>query len=233
MSSTMSREKLTFFGVLALIVLLVAGGFAANGLRNRTPDSDSAEAGFLRDMQVHHLQAVQMAMIVRDRTQDEQIKSMTTDIAFSQTSQIGQMQGYMGVWDIPPTGDQAPMSWMGHALEPGERMPGMASDEEVQMLRTLPVEQAETLFLQLMTRHHIAGVEMAQEVIDRSDNDEVVDLATSMIRVQNAETQIMNQFLERRGHDPITPENVDNLEIAFDATPVASPVATPAGHEGH
>ena len=63
--------------------------------------------------------------------------------------------------------------------------------------------------------------------------DDVVDLATSMIRVQNAEIQIMNQFLERRGYDPITPENVDNLVIAFDATPVASPVATPAGHEGH
>src|SRR5690606_6276596 len=130
--------------------------------------------GFLRDMQVHHEQAVVMAMIIRDRTEDEQLKAMATDIAFTQTSQIGTMQGFLNVWDLSPTGEQAPMAWMGHEVE--GRMPGMASDEEIELLRTLPVDEAEVLFLQLMNRHHIAGVDMAQAIVDRSDNDDIVEM---------------------------------------------------------
>lgn len=95
-----SREKLAFFGVLALIAALVTGGFIVHEMRDRTPGEDPAGAGFLRDMQEHHTQAVEMAMVIRDRTDDEQLKAMATDIAFSQTSQIGQMQGYLRLWDL-------------------------------------------------------------------------------------------------------------------------------------
>ena len=226
-----NREKLAFFGVLALIVALVAGGFVIREVWDRTPGEASAEAGFLRDMQVHHLQAVEMAMIMRDRTEDEQIQAMTTDIAFSQTSQIGEMRGFLNLWDLSPTGDDAPMAWMGHPVERG-RMPGMASDEELQRLQTMPVEQAEILFLQLMNRHHIAGVDMAQEVLERSDNDDIEELAEGMIRVQNVEIEIMNQFLTEQGYEPVTPENADTVELV--GADGATPAATPAeSHEGH
>jgi uncharacterized protein (DUF305 family) len=232
MASGMNREKLTFFGVLALIVALVAGAFLVNALWQRTPGEDSPEAGFLRDMQVHHLQAVEMAMIIRDRTEDEQIKAMATDIAFSQTNQIGNMQGYLNVWDLNPTGSEPPMAWMDHDVD--GLMPGMATDDGVALLRTLPVEQAETLFLKLMNRHHLAGVEMSEAIIDRSDNDDIVELANSMIRVQNAEVEIMNLYLTERGEEAITAENVDALAIEIpSASPVASPAATPEEHEGH
>src|SRR5690606_19988556 len=38
------------------------------------PGNTSAEAGFSRDMQTHHLQAVEMSLIVRDRTEDDAIR---------------------------------------------------------------------------------------------------------------------------------------------------------------
>lgn len=233
MPSGISRDKLLFFGVLVLIVALVGAGFLVNATWDRAPGDDSAEAGFLRDMQVHHLQAVEMAVIIRDRTDDEQLKAMATDIAFSQTSQIGTMRGFLQLWDLSPTGNEPAMTWMGH--EGGGPMPGIASPEEVAALKALPVEQAETLFLQLMNRHHIAGVEMAGEIIDRSDNDDVVQLAESMIRVQSAEIEVMNLKLAARGADTVTPENVDDLAIAIpEATPAATPVATPdEDHGGH
>lgn len=226
----MRRDKLIFFGVLGAIVVLVAAGFIIRATWDRAPGDDSAEAGFLRDMQVHHTQAVEMAMIIRDRTSDDQFQAMATDIAFSQTSQIGQMQGYMLLWDMSPTGDDPPMAWMDHEVE--GLMPGMASAEEIQMLSDLPIEQAETLFLQLMNRHHIAGVDMAQAIIDRSDNDDIEELASGMVRVQSAEVEIMNQFLEERGYEPVTSENVDSFDLATgDASRV---VATPEDdHEGH
>lgn len=211
-----NREKLTFFAVIAIIILLVGGAFVVNSFRETTPGNDSDEAGFLRDMQTHHSQAVVMSMIVRDRTEDDQIKAMTTDIAFSQTSQIGTMMGFMNIWGLNPTGDEQPMAWMEHPMS--GLMTGMATPEEVERLRTLPVADAEVLFLQLMTRHHIAGVEMAEAIIDRSDQDDIVELAESMIRVQGAEIEIMNQFLEARGADPITSSDAE-IQVPDSATP--------------
>ncbi|HEV2127804.1 MAG TPA: DUF305 domain-containing protein [Thermomicrobiales bacterium] len=223
-----NRDKLLFFGVLALIVVLVAGGFVVRETWDRAPGEDSAEAGFLRDMQVHHTQAVEMAMIIRDRTEDEQIEAMATDIAFSQTSQIGQMQGYLLIWNINPTGDEPAMAWMGHEVE--GRMPGMASEEQINALQELPVDRAETLFLQLMNRHHLAGVDMAEAVIERSDNDEIEELAASMVRVQAAEIEVMNQFLAERGYEPVTLENMDEIDLVTGDVPDDAKAEEHGGH---
>src|SRR4051812_36496010 len=89
------------------------------------PGEDSAEAGFARDMMVHHAQAVQMAEIVRDKTESQEIRALAADIALTQQAQIGQMQGWLQVWGLPATGYKPAMSWMGHPTE--DRMPGMAS----------------------------------------------------------------------------------------------------------
>lgn len=191
--------------VLALALLIAGGGliFAWTKLPHN-PGEHSPEAGFLRDMQAHHSQAVQMAMTIRDRTSDEQLKALTTDMAFAQAGEIGLMQGYLDAWKLPYSGTDAPMAWMGHPLATGELMPGMASDEDLARLGTLPVDQAEVLFLQLMIRHHQGGVEMAQAVLDRSDNTLVRDLAERIVRVQDNEIATMNTFLVARGAQPIT-----------------------------
>jgi len=191
--------------VLGLAVLIAAGGliFAWTRLPHN-PGNTSPEAGFLRDMQAHHSQAVQMAMTIRDRTADEQLKALATDMAFAQAGEIGLMQGYLDAWKLPYSGPDAPMTWMGHPLADGELMPGMASEDDLAKLSSLPVDQAEVLFLQLMIRHHQGGVEMAQALLDRSDNAMVRDLAQRIIRAQDNEIATMNTFLEQRGAQPIT-----------------------------
>jgi uncharacterized protein (DUF305 family) len=216
---------------LALVLAVAAGALGYLWWQDRPPGEGSAEAGFLRDMQVHHNQAVVMAMIMRDRTDDEQLRFMTTDIAFTQTNEMGMMQGYLNLWDLSPTGEDPAMTWMGHPTT--GLMPGMATPDQVRLLETLPVDEAEVLFLQLMNRHHIAGVEMAQAFIDRSDNAEVEQLAEAMIRTQDSEISIMNLMLEERGAEPVTPENVDTIALPTGpagATPAATPAST---HDGH
>ncbi|MGN6484834.1 MAG: DUF305 domain-containing protein [Thermomicrobiales bacterium] len=199
--------------VLALALLIAGGGliFVWTQLPH-DPGTSSPEAGFLRDMQAHHSQAIEMAMTIRDRTSDEQLKALTTDMAFAQAGEIGLMQGYLDAWGLPYTGPDAPMTWMGHPLADGELMPGMASDEDVAKLSTLPVDQAEILFLQLMIRHHQGGVEMAQAVLDRSDNTLVRDLAERIIRAQDNEIDTMNKFLVARGAQPITDPLPDSMD---------------------
>jgi uncharacterized protein (DUF305 family) len=161
------------------------------------PSDSSPEAGFARDMMVHHAQAVEMAEIVRDKTGSEEIRTLAADIALTQQAQIGQMQGWLQVWDLPPTGTEPAMSWMG---EPHEgRMPGMASPEEINDLQQASPEEAEALFLQLMVPHHEAAVPMARAVLEETDRKEVERLAGSIVASQQAEIELMRGLLQRRG----------------------------------
>ena len=195
----------------ALIGVIVIGALVfAFQWFPRDPASDSAEAGFARDMSTHHGQAVAMALKMRDRTEDEQVFYLCTDIALTQQGEIGIMTGWLMAWDLNTVGDDKPMSWMGMPMS--GLMPGMATQEQIAQLDTLPVAEAEGLFFQLMIRHHQGGIEMAQALLDRSDDDMVRGVAQQMIVIQTAEIDTMNQMLEARGQSPITDPLPDSHE---------------------
>lgn len=208
-----STKRGWILGAVALVVLSLAVGWVI-GLYNdaQRPGDHSAEAGFARDMSIHHAQAVEMSLIVRDRTNDDQIRTLTTDIMLTQQSQIGYMDGWLAVWGLPLTGDESAMAWMGHDVE--GRMPGMASQEEVAALKTMPVDEMNVQFLRLMIVHHQAGVEMAEAVLDRTDRDVVVDLAGAIVATQQAEIDLMNDILDRLG-----------ASSGGEAAPAATPTA--------
>jgi uncharacterized protein (DUF305 family) len=170
-------------------------GSAEIGLQ--APAEDSAEAGFARDMMVHHAQAVQMAEIVRDKTESEEIRTMAADIALTQQAQIGQMQGWLAVWGLPATGREPAMTWMGHPTE--GRMPGMASPEELNNLQQASPEEADVLFLQLMIPHHEAAVPMSEAVLEETDRPEVERLAGAIAASQLGEIEMMKGLLNQRG----------------------------------
>lgn len=162
-----------FFGFrpafLVAVAVLLLGAFAAGILVSGLPPDDSlAEAGFARDMGVHHSQAVDMAEIVRDRTSDPEVRILAVDIALGQQAQIGQMQGWLAVWDLPAAGTQPVMTWMGHIMPVGSLMPGMAIVDELTLLRDAPTDRVDAMFLQLMIRHHRGGVDMAEAVLTRT-----------------------------------------------------------------
>lgn len=204
--------------VAALVALAVGlvGGLALSraGGDEELPATDSVAAGFARDMQTHHDQAVEMSWIVRDRTDDRLVRSLAYDIARTQSHQSGQMAGWLQAWGLKPTGPNERMAWMesvGHShgdeesatLDEDGRMPGMATPEQLDKLKSLRGEEAEVYFLQLMIRHHEAGVPMAEVARDYAQNDPVEVLATSIIESQTAETDTMTTMLRERGAKPL------------------------------
>ena len=186
---------------LSLIAPLLAMFVRVAALASsRQPGDSSVEAGFARDMSVHHAQAVEMAEIVRNKTESEEMRTMAADIALTQQAQIGQMQGWLDVWGLPSSGTEPAMSWMGHPTE--GRMPGMASPEEINRLRNAPPEEADKMFLRLMIPHHQAALPMARAVLERTDRPEVERLATAIVASQKGEIKIMHEMLERRAEKP-------------------------------
>ncbi len=182
---------------LALLAFIVAlAAFAIS----REPGDSSAEAGFARDMSVHHAQAVEMAEIVRDKTESEDVRLLASDMALTQQAQIGQMRGWLDEWGLSPTGAEPAMSWMGHPTE--GLMPGMATPGEIQRLEEASPDEADRLFLRLMIPHHEAAVPMARAVLEETNRPSVEDLAGSIIASQKGEIQVMRDMLKERGAAP-------------------------------
>ncbi|MGW7455549.1 DUF305 domain-containing protein [Streptomyces sp. NPDC054787] len=180
----------------------------------RTPGLHSPDAGFARDMAVHHQQAVEMSFIVRDRTQDEAVRTLAYDIANTQANQRGMLLGWLDLWGLPKVvADEPPMSWMGTsgghgghaghgAAKPGALMPGMATKEELARLGAVEGRDAEVLFLQLMTDHHQGGVVMAEGCARQCETPVERALAQGMVDAQRSELTLMADMLKQRGAAP-------------------------------
>ncbi|MFE6494955.1 DUF305 domain-containing protein [Streptomyces sp. NPDC057748] len=188
----------------------------------RTPAADSADAGFARDMAVHHQQAVEMSFIVRDRTKDEEVRRLAYDIANTQANQRGMLLGWLDLWELPKTSAGQPMAWMtagheGHSMNDmdgmdgmagtgtgyrahdGSLMPGMATRTELDRLRSASGRAAEVQYLRLMTEHHKGGVDMARGCAKLCTVKAEKRLAGGMVEAQRSELDEMAGMLAARG----------------------------------
>ncbi|MFS0700298.1 DUF305 domain-containing protein [Cellulomonas sp. 179-A 4D5 NHS] len=199
--------------LVALIVGLCGGVLFASRLLQQPalPGDASLEAGFARDMQAHHGQAVEMALLIRDRSTDPAIQQLALDIVLTQQQQQGQMYGWLSSWGLQQSSSRAPMAWMsqdngaGHTMTEGAgqpAMPGMATDEQIARLTAADDVEAERVFLELMLRHHQGGVQMAEAAVDQTRRAEVQRLAEAIITSQTAEITVLQDLLEARGGPP-------------------------------
>ncbi|SNS59085.1 DUF305 domain-containing protein [Actinomadura mexicana] len=188
---------------LAALVLLAGAVLVALAVsRSERPGTDGPEAGFARDMSVHHAQSVQMSFIVRDRTDDPETRLLAYDIINTQSAQIGMMTAWLDEWGVPKADPSGRMRWMtGHGGHRGggAAMPGMATRGRLADLEKASGRAAEVLFLKLMIAHHRGGAGMARAALERTGHDRVRRLARTMVEGQQAEITQMNAMLRQRG----------------------------------
>ena len=207
------RLRAALLAVIAVGLVLAGGGLAvALGIgRTDLPAGDSVDAGFARDMSTHHLQAVEMANLALERSDDAEVRQLAFDISSTQTNQAGRMQGWLSLWGLPRTGG-AVMAWMGASMDhsmhdaaaaDGAGMPGMATEAELAELRDLSGTAFDVRFLQLVIRHHQGGLEMAEYARDHAAVPAVRQLAGSIAETQAAETTTMEAMLRKRGGSPL------------------------------
>lgn len=190
-------------------VLVAAGAISyavAEDGGSDTPSAESADAGFARDMAVHHQQAVEMSYIVRDRTKDVEVRRLAYDIAQTQANQRGMLLGWLDLWRLPKVSADPPMTWINMGDMPsageGSLMPGMATNSEMKKLGTLNGKQAEIFYLQLMTDHHQGGIHMAKGCVEKCTVGVEKRLAQGMVDAQQSEIDLMAGMLKERGAKP-------------------------------
>src|SRR3954451_9241049 len=116
LSPAAARPRGTLHRVTAVLaaVLLAAVGYLLGAARS-TPDvprDGSVDVGFLRDMMVHHAQAVTLAMIVDRRATVPAVREMADEIAAGQQREVGVMAGWLQQWGLPAGTSAPPMTWM-------------------------------------------------------------------------------------------------------------------------
>lgn len=207
--------------VYALVALGIAalafaiGRFSTFGSAGVATGPDAADIGFARDMQVHHTQAIEMAMQIYRKTDDEDVRRMAYDIATSQAGQRGEMFDWLVQWGLPQTGGPL-MEWMtdasaGHAGH-GEAATGapatdaalraqmgMATDAELADLESATGVQADCMFLGLMIRHHEGAIPMAQAAVELGSIPRVITVAEGIVKGQQAEIDAMTSIQSRLG----------------------------------
>jgi uncharacterized protein (DUF305 family) len=169
--------------ILLAFLVFLAG---CNQTTVAQPDID-----FTRDMMAHHGQAVNMAVIARDRSQEPKLRLLALDITLTQQGQIGMMTAWLEQWGQSVGGSTPPMAGMGEMM-------GMASLKQLNSLKSLPASQAEVAFLQLMIRHHQGGVYMAEDVLATTKNPQVKRLAEGIVAGQSSEIRLMTEMLRTR-----------------------------------
>ncbi|MFD4586802.1 DUF305 domain-containing protein [Streptomyces sp. NPDC058434] len=232
MTLTLTRTHWVSIAAVALALLFAGAATVASaggddghpgghgGGAAAAPAADSADAGFARDMAVHHQQAVEMSFVVRDRTQDEEVRRLAYDIANTQANQRGMLLGWLDLWGLPKVDSGAePMAWMEQAQgkgghgdgahgddggqpDSGAVMPGMATRAELDRLAKASGKQAEVLYLQLMTDHHQGGVAMAEGCASLCTVPQEKALAQGMVDAQQSEMDLMADLLKKRGAAP-------------------------------
>ncbi|MFE5408593.1 DUF305 domain-containing protein [Microbacterium sp. NPDC056569] len=207
--------------VVAVALILIAGlafavgRFSTFGAQSAAtaPGASSPEAGFSRDMQVHHAQAIEMAMEIYRKTDDDEVRVLAYDIATGQAGQRGQMYDWLVQWGLPQSGGPM-MQWMeaseaGHAHggtssepmtdEEAHAAMGMASAAEIAALRAATGQEADCRFLTLMIRHHEGAIPMAEALLELGTDPRALEVATAIKNGQAAEIDAMTSIRTRLG----------------------------------
>jgi len=178
---------------LAALVLVFAG--AVSGwlvARDGSPSFNDADVGFLDDMVQHHSGAITLGFEYLQARGDGPMGHYAREIVIEQSQEVAQMNSLLAEVDDHETiGDGVSMEWMGRPIRT-QRMPGMATADQIAELGAARDLNADDLFSDLMIRHHAAGVAMADEAAALGTNTRVARLARAMARVQRQEMAAMN-----------------------------------------
>jgi uncharacterized protein (DUF305 family) len=150
---------------------------------------DKQDVLFAQMMAAHHLQAVEMADVVLQKTGvDPRVTALATTIKAEQKPEIDEMNGWLTSWGSKPV--TASMSGM--SMGSGS---GMMSMDDMTALADASGAQATRLFLTGMITHHTGAITMAMSEITAGRNADAIALANSITTSQTAQIAEMKTLL--------------------------------------
>ncbi len=172
-----------------------------NSTRALLPPQSAADAQFVRDMIVHHAQAIEMTAMIASHSEDANLKSLGERIRRSQTDEIRFMKHWLGTRGEPTVDSSRSMPGMNMPQATTMLMPGMLSPEQMDRLRQALGGEFDRLFLAGMIQHHQGALTMVQELFDTpgaGQDAELFNFASDADNTQRAEIRIMQDMLAKK-----------------------------------
>lgn len=159
------------------------------------PEPGVVDIGFAQHMSRHHDQAVMLVSVFLQK-HDTPLAAFARRILEGQLVELGQMRGWLALWDAPLTPESRSMTWMLAGSEPPDEalraylldceaspsgMPGLATSDELQTLTQAEGETRDRIFLELMQRHHEGGLPMLDFAASEAKLPAVRQLAERML----------------------------------------------------
>ncbi|CAM2837158.1 DUF305 domain-containing protein [Saccharomonospora xinjiangensis] len=166
-----------------------------------------ADVDYMRMMIPHHEQALVMTDLVPDRSRSARVQSIAERIAVAQDGEIAMMRSWLdehaeghgdkehegreGHSDHGDHGDHSDHD--GHAGH--DRMPGMATEEQLAELRAATGEEFDRLFCELMITHHEGALTMAEDYLPRGLEPRALAMAQEVVTTQTAEIEHLRAMM--------------------------------------
>ena len=186
-------------GGLAAALLLGGCGSADDGSSAGADEAQPADVSegasgvdimFAQMMIPHHEQAVVMAELAVDRTEDSRVLALANEIKAAQDPEIDLMDSWLEQWGVQRlSGDDALAEHGSHG------MAGMLSNSQLEALADAQGMTFDALFAAYMIEHHRGAISMAQDVLDAGSDPAVAALAREIIVTQEKEILQLQGFL--------------------------------------
>tara|TARA_R110000737_G_scaffold84977_1_gene117492 strand:- start:2782 stop:5340 length:2559 start_codon:yes stop_codon:yes gene_type:complete len=158
-----------------------------------------ADIKFMQGMIMHHAQALDMTILVKDRSENPELLTLAQRIDVSQKDEIKSMQNWLKERNQEVTTVHA------HHASDVELMPGMLSPEEMNMLQQARTNEFDHLFLDLMIKHHHGALIMVRELMENdgaAQESVMFAFATDVGADQKMEIERMAEMVAKLSPDP-------------------------------
>lgn len=171
----------------------------------------ASDVAFMQAMIVHHQQALDMARLVKDRTNTEDLVAIAGRIESSQADEISFMQTWLKERGEPVEDPKM----AGHGEHMHHMMKGMASPDQMTALAAAKGTEFDRQFLTLMIAHHDGAIDMVEKLLreDGTAADPVLyQFVGDIDSEQTTEIERMDKLLAGLSSDPRT-----GLAAGFDS----------------
>ncbi len=151
---------------------------------------NDADVTFSQGMIPHHQQAVEMADIALDPKvgASDKVRDLATRIKAGQGPEIDMMTTWLTTWGQPMQMNAGE----GHDMS---SMDGRMSAEEMGTLGMMAGAEFDTMWMEMMIRHHEGAIAMAQTAKAAGSNPDVLAAADLVITAQEGEIAEMMSLL--------------------------------------
>ncbi len=157
-----------------------------------------ADVAFMQGMITHHQQALDMARLVEERTNNPAIVKTAGRIEAGQSDEMTFMRDWLETRGEPLA--------KAHAMHGGHTMmKGMASPEQMAALAAASGTEFDRMFLQLMIAHHRGALDMVEELHEAPGSayePVMFEFTNDVVSDQQAEIDRMNRVAAGLSTDP-------------------------------